>query len=162
MWGVKLNIMFQGCRFFENKFKYRIGITQFTHLRKFYIIQSRFTNVGAFLLHNCEILKSYLSGELGINMCGVKLNIMFWGCRFFENMFKYRIGITQFTHVIKFSIIQCPFTKLGAFYLTIDKILKSYLSRESGIKMWRVKMNNMFWGCIWFLKIILGSHISPT
>jgi len=44
--------MFGGCRSFENYFKYRIGITQFTRLNKFSIIQSPFINVGAFLLHN--------------------------------------------------------------------------------------------------------------
>jgi len=54
MWGVKLNIMFRGCRFFENIFQYRIGDTQFTYLNKFSIIQSRFTKVGAFMLHNCQ------------------------------------------------------------------------------------------------------------
>jgi len=52
--GSMLNIMFGGCRFYENLFKYRIGITQFIHLNKFYMIQSWFTNVGAFLLDNCK------------------------------------------------------------------------------------------------------------
>jgi len=54
MYGVKLNIMFRGCKIFENIFKYRIGIKQFTHLNKFSIIQSSFTDVGVFLLDNCK------------------------------------------------------------------------------------------------------------
>jgi len=46
--------MIRGCRFFENLFKYLIGITQFTHLNKISIIQSSFTDMGAFLLDNWQ------------------------------------------------------------------------------------------------------------
>jgi len=62
-----------------------------------------------------RIVKSYLSGEPTINMWGVKLNNMFRGCGYFENLFKNRIGIKQFTHLNKFSIIQSAFTEVGAF-----------------------------------------------
>jgi len=41
--------------------------------------------VGAFLLENSQNSNIYLSGESGINMWGVKLNIMFRGCELFEN-----------------------------------------------------------------------------
>jgi len=54
-----MNIMFRDFIFFENKFKYRIGITEFTHLNKFSIIQSPLIDVGAFLLdnwHNIEVI----------------------------------------------------------------------------------------------------------
>jgi len=56
-------------------------------------------------LTNDRILKSYLSGESEINIWGVEMNIIFQGSRFFEDIFKYRIGITQLTHLNKYSII---------------------------------------------------------
>ena len=101
------------------KFNNRIVITQCSQLLKFCLPNSMTKTLNIdhrgslWLFKIIKIRKSFVNGEWTINMWGVKLEIMFWGCKFLK-INKNGITITQFSQLHKFSILQFPFTNRGS------------------------------------------------
>jgi len=109
MWGVKLKIMFQGYSFLKNSI-IELWSRNTVNYSNF-VFQIPWPKHWIFKI--IKICKSSVSGELTINMWGVKFEIMFWGCRFLK-INKNGITITQFSQLHKFFILQFPFTNMGS------------------------------------------------